>query len=128
MKSNKYVLRIVKIILLTNIPLIISIFTPNREWVGISYVLGSIAGVIGFVWHAFMLSGALTMSESVTKTRAIKGFYLRHAAIVLYAIIIAYLFRGRLNIIWFGLGLLSAQIAIYIDLAWGIVKKYLRIE
>ncbi|OQY40202.1 MAG: hypothetical protein B6226_00295 [Candidatus Cloacimonetes bacterium 4572_65] len=127
MKTDDYVKRIIKIILLTNIPFVVSLFFANHFWISLGYILGSVASGISFVWQAYILRSALTTSESVTKIRAIKGFYLRFAAVVLYALLVVILFR-KINIVWLGIGLLAAQLSIYIDLAWGIIKKYIRIE
>lgn len=128
MEINKYIRRIIQIIILTNIPLIISIFISNKAWVSYSYILGSIASAGNFIWHSYVVRNALSLNESATKLRVVKGFYLRYVVFVLYAVIIAFVFRNQIDIIWFGFGLLSAQIAIYLDTIWNIIKKYLRIE
>lgn len=128
MEINKYTQRIIKIIILTNIPLVISIFISNKSWVSFSYILGSLASAGNFIWHSFVVRNALSMNENATKLRVVKGFYLRFVAFALYALIIALVFRNQIDIIWFGFGLLSAQISIYLDMIWGLIKKYLRIE
>ncbi len=128
MKINKYIYRIIRIIILTNIPLVISIFISNKEWVGYSYILGSFASAGNFIWHSYLVQGALSINENASKLKTVKGFYLRYLVFVLYAFIIAFVFRNQIDIIWFGFGLLSAQISIYLDVIWSLIKKYLRIE
>jgi len=128
MEINRYTKRIIKIIILTNIPLVVSIFISNKAWVSFSYFFGSVASAGNFIWHSYVVRSALTMNENATKLKIVKGFYLRYAVFVLYAFIIAFVFKKQIDIIWFGFGLLSAQISIYLDTVWNIIKKYLRIE
>ncbi|MBI9032574.1 hypothetical protein JEZ13_11320 [bacterium] len=128
MEINKYTRKIIQIIILTNIPLVISIFISNKAWVSYSYILGSVASAGNFIWHSYVVLNALSMNENATKLRVVKGFYLRYVVFVLYAFIIAFVFKNQIDIIWFGFGLLSAQISIYLDTIWNIIKKYLRIE
>lgn len=128
MKINDYTKRIIKIILLTNIPLFVSILISNKAWVSFSYILGSVASAGNFVWHSHVIKNALSTDEGSTKLKVVKGFYLRYIVFVLYAVVITAVFRNQIDIIWFGFGLLSAQISIYADMIWGLIKKYLRIE
>lgn len=128
MKIDSYRKRIIIIILLTNIPLIVSILISNKAWVSFSYILGSIASAGNFLWHSHVIKNALSIDEGSTKLKVVKGFYLRYIVFVLYAVVITAVFRNQIDIIWFGFGLLSAQISIYLDMIWGLIKKYLRIE
>ena len=123
MEINKYTKRIIKIIVLTNIPLVVSIFISNKEWVSFSYILGSLASAGNFFWHSYVVKNALSENEGATKLKVIKGFYLRYIVFVLYAVVITAVFRNRIDIIWFGFGLLSAQISVYLDMVWGLIKK-----
>jgi len=110
MDNRKYVSRLTTIILLTNIPAVLTL--PLFFKVSLGWILGSLASAGNFFWLAHNVNASLALAPHKSKLKAVKGAYLRWLALLLYSILIMSLFRP--NLISFGLGLLSGQIVIYL--------------
>ena len=110
MKNRQYLITIVIIILLTNIPaiLILPVFFKS----GLGWITGSLVSIINFLWLAKNVKQSLDVSGSKAKIRAMKGSLLRYLFLAVYTLLLMTFVKP--NILTFGLGLLSAQIAIYI--------------
>lgn len=110
MDNKKYVFEILKIILLTNLPIII-IILPLFS-ISIGWVLGSIGSAINFYWMFRQVSQMNILDEKINAKNAGFGFLSRFLFIICWSVAVILLIKP--NIIAFGLGLLSAQYAIFI--------------
>ena len=111
MENNKYVKRILVIILLTNIPAALSLPLFFREALG--WILGSVASAINFFWLAHNVKMSLGLQPTKSKLNAVKGTYLRLLFLLIYSVLILNFVKP--NIISFGLSLLAAQMVIYLN-------------
>ena len=111
MNTNKYIKKIVVIIILTSIPFIALIYT--KPTIGLGWVLGALASCVNFLFMAKSASKVLGLTEKGSKIKTIKGFYLRYVFVLIYAVLVVKILN--VDIISFGLGLLASQIAIYIE-------------
>ena len=111
MENKKYVKRILVIILLTNIPAILTLPLFFREALG--WILGSIASTINFVWLAHNVKMSLDLQPTKSKLNAVKGTYLRLMFLLIYSVLILNFVKP--NIISFGLSLLAVQMVIYLN-------------
>jgi len=98
------------IILLTNIIAILSLPWYFKQ--SISWILGTIASAGNFYWLAHNLKKQLGLLPTKSQVNAAKVSLIRYAALTIFALAVFFLVKP--NIIIFGVGLLSAQIAIYI--------------
>ena len=119
MENKKYVKRILVIILLTNIPAILTLPLFFREALG--WILGSIASAINFFWLAHNVKMSLDLQPTKSKLNAVKGTYLRLMFLLIYSVLILNFVKP--NIISFGLSLLAVQIVIYLNEFVKILKK-----
>ena len=110
MSNRQYVKRLIVIILLTNIPAILTL--PMFFKVSLGWILGSLAGAGNLIWLASNINASLMQTPVKSKLKAVKSSYLRMLALLVYSILIMSLLRP--NIISYGLGLLSGQMVIYI--------------
>lgn len=110
MNNESYVKRIALIIILTNIAALLTLPWFFKD--GISWILGASASLGNFLWLADNVKKSIDLVPTKSKLTAMKGAMLRMIALLFYAIIIVFLLKP--NIILFGLGLLSAQIIIYL--------------
>ena len=110
MDNRKYVIRLIAIILLTNIPAILTL--PMFFRVSLGWILGSLASAGNLLWLAHNVNASLTLDPSKSRLKAVKGSYLRLLVLLVYSILIMSLIKP--NIISFGLGLLSGQIVLYL--------------
>ncbi len=117
--NPKYIKKIITIIILTNIAVILSL--PWFWKVALSFILGSFASVINFLWLAKNIRKSLQFRATKTKLVAVKGSFLRTGALAVYSLLL--LFFIELEIIFFGLGLLSIQIIVYLYEAYKNIKK-----
>ncbi len=117
--NQKYIKRIVTIILLTNIPAILSLPWFWRD--ALSLMLGSFASIVNFLWLAQNIKKSLQYQITKTKLVAVKGSFLRMGALVAYSLLLLVLIKP--NLIFFGLGLLSTQIVIYVYEFYKSIKK-----
>ncbi len=124
MKNREYIKRIILIISLTNLPVIFSIFFLFKE--SISWTCGSLISAVNFFWMAQNAKKSFLYEENKSKLNSTKGFFLRYFVLIIYSVIVVKFIN--LNIIVFGIGLLAAQIAIYINEIYERVKrnKYFR--
>ena len=119
MENKQYIKRIVTIILLTNIPAILSLPLFFKQSIG--WIAGSLASAMNFLWLAHNVKKSLELQPTKSKLNAIKGTYLRLLFLVVYSVIILALVKP--NIITFGAGLLIAQIIIYLNELFSNLKK-----
>lgn len=110
MDNRKYVTRLISIILLTNIPAVLTL--PLFFKVSLGWILGSLASAGNLAWLAHNVNVSLKLAPGKSKLKAVKGAYLRWLALLFYSILIMSLLRP--NLISFGLGLLAGQIVIYL--------------
>ncbi len=111
MENKKYVKRILVIILLTNIPAILTLPLFFREALG--WILGSIASTINFIWLAHNVKISLDLQPTKSKLNAVKGTYLRLMFLLIYSVLILNFVKP--DIISFGLSLLAVQMVIYLN-------------
>jgi hypothetical protein len=119
MDNKAYVKRIITIILLTNIPAILTLLIVFEE--GLGWILGSLASAINFYWLAFNVKASLELQPSKSKLKAVKGTYLRLIFLLVYSVLILSFIKP--NLISFGLGLLAAQMIIYLNELAEYLKK-----
>ncbi len=110
MNTVKYIRRVIFIIFLTNV-IAISILPLFFED-ALGWILGSIASAISFWWLAVNLRKNLDLFPSKTKIKTVKNSFLRYMFLIVYTLIIMGFVKP--NIITFGLGLMSSQMAIYL--------------
>lgn len=108
--NNKYIKKILLIILLTNIPAFLSL--PWFFNQSISWIMGTIGSAGNFFWLAHNLKKSIGLLPTKSRVNAAKGSLTRYATLTIFALAIFFLVKP--NIIIFGAGLLSAQIVIYI--------------
>ena len=130
-ENKQYVYSILKIILLTNLPAVLMLFTVPKS--GIGWMAGSLASAVNF-W--FLALKVMHISPKTnTKTGAMnsvsKMFILRFVVLVAWAIFVMLVIKP--DLISFCIGLLAAQFAIFIHhvyyvLTQGSLKKYFSSE
>jgi peptidoglycan biosynthesis protein MviN/MurJ (putative lipid II flippase) len=108
--NNKYIKKILLIILLTNIPAILSLPWFFKQ--SISWILGSLGSCANFYWLAYNLKKSIGLLPTKSRVHSTKGSLARYAVLTVFALAVFFLVKP--NIIIFGAGLLSAQIVIYI--------------
>ncbi len=108
--NNKYIHKILLIILLTNIIAILTLPWFFKQ--SISWIMGTIGSAGNFYWLAYNLKKRIGLLPTKSKVNAAKGSLTRYAALTIFALAVFFLVKP--NIIIFGAGLLSAQIVIYI--------------
>ncbi|MCF7883748.1 MAG: ATP synthase subunit I [Candidatus Cloacimonetes bacterium] len=109
--SNKlFVRKTLTLILLTEIPAILTL--PLFLGVSLGWILGALASAVNFYWLAKNVESSISQQPTKSKLNAIKGTYLRMAFLLIYSIIILTFVKP--NVISFGLGLLAAQIVLYL--------------
>jgi ATP synthase I subunit len=110
MNNRKYVSRLIAIILLTNIPVALTL--PLFFRVSLGWILGSIASALNLLWLAHNVNASLSLVPNKSKLKAVKGTYLRLLALLVYSILVLSFLKP--SIIGFGLGLLAGQMVIYL--------------
>ncbi len=118
-KIDKYTIKIVRIICLTNIPAILTLPWFFSESIG--WILGSLGSIVRFLWLSIQVGLYIDNLPSKAKTGSIKGFYQRFLFVIGYSVIVMWLVKP--NIIMFGVGLLASQIAIYINEIYSRIKR-----
>ncbi|MBN1327307.1 MAG: ATP synthase subunit I [Candidatus Cloacimonetes bacterium] len=81
-----------------------------RESLG--WILGSLASALNFWWLAQNIKKCLDLFPAKAKELSLKGTYLRFVFLLVYSVLLIGIVKP--NIFSFGLGLLSAQIVIYL--------------
>jgi len=108
---NNYIKRIVMIICLTNIIAFLTLplfFERSLGW-----ILGSLASIIRVFWLAKSVKNSLENMPYQAKVKTVKSYYISYLLLFIYAFLIVKFIKP--DIIFFGLGMLSAQIAIYLN-------------
>ena len=108
--NNKYIHKILLIIILTNILAFLSLPWFFKQ--SISWIMGTIGSAGNFYWLAHNLKNQIGLLPTKSRVNAAKGSLTRYAALTIFALAVFFLVKP--NIIIFGAGLLSAQIVIYI--------------
>lgn len=119
MVIRKYIIRIVVIIFLTYIPALAILGTFFEESIG--WIAGSLGSIGNFLWLSLSTRKVLDFIKEETRLRAYKGFYLRYAALALYSVVVILALSP--DIITFGAGLVSVQMAIYLNQLVELIKK-----
>ncbi|MBC8385980.1 MAG: ATP synthase subunit I [Candidatus Cloacimonetes bacterium] len=109
--NHRYIRRILVIIYLTTTLSIL--FLPMFFGEAIGWMLGSIASSINFILLARSIRKGLNLEADKSKLKAVKGTLLRYVFLIVYSILIMIIIKP--NILTFGISLLSAQIAIYVN-------------
>ncbi|MDY6916144.1 MAG: ATP synthase subunit I [Candidatus Cloacimonadota bacterium] len=124
MKNSKLVNRILFIIFLTNIPAFLTLLVFFKE--GLSWILGSLISGINFWWMSREARKQFRLHQNQARLKGFKSFYFRYLVLVVYAVLVVILIKP--NILVFGLGMLSAQLAIYINAAFQAIRtnKYFK--
>jgi hypothetical protein len=117
-----YPKRILLIICLTILPAILTLTMFFRESIG--WILGSLASAVNVILLAKKVAAVLTPDEGRAKTAAVKGYFLRYALMLVYAVIVILFVEP--DILTFGAGLLAAQIAIYINALYEGIKGFIQ--
>lgn len=120
----KLIKSILFIIFLTNIPAFLSLLIFFSEAIG--WILGSLGSAIYLVWLAQDVKKNLDVHSGKAKVQASKGYYIRFLFLIAYSSIVILLIKP--DILLFGLGLLSGQLAIYLHVLWDWLRqnKYFR--
>ena len=108
--NNKYIRKILIIILLTNILAFLSL--PWFFNQSISWIMGTVGSAGNFFWLAHNLKKRIILLPTKSRVSAAKDSLTRYATLTIFAVAVLFLIKP--NIIVFGAGLLSAQIVIYI--------------
>jgi hypothetical protein len=116
---DNYLKRILGIIAVFDIIALILIKYYPKESLGL--ILGSIASAVNIVWLANSVRKNIQKQEKESQVSSLKSYYFRYPTIILYSVAIVYFFK--VNIIFFGFGLLTGQIAIYLIELKNIIKK-----
>lgn len=117
MNNDKLLRKIIIIIAISNIPVIIT--APWFLEQSLGWIFGSMASAGRLIWLYYDLKKTVYLAENKAKIAASKGYYLRFLALIIYSVLVVLFLKP--DIIIFGLGLLSAQIAIYLNT---IIERY----
>ena len=116
---DSYLKKILGIIALFDIiAVILYSYYPNQS---LGFILGSIASAVNMVWLANSVRKNLLKQEKESQISSLKSFYFRYPSIILYSVAIIYFVK--VSIIFFGIGLLTGQIAIYLIELKNIIHK-----
>ncbi len=118
-KSRDYIKKILVIISLTNILAFLSLPLFFQQSIG--WIAGSVASIVNFLWLAKNVKQSINSYASRAKLKSVKGSLLRYAFLIVFSLLIIYLVKP--DIIFFGLGLLAAQIAIYLNEIFERIRK-----
>jgi len=119
MNNKKFMNRILLIIFLTNLPLLIIMPVLLKQVIG--WILGSIASAINFYWMYRQVNQMNCNNEKESMKNAFLGFNVRYLFLLVWSVVIILLIKP--NIILYGVGLLSAQMAIIINTAYETIKN-----
>ncbi|MBN2460213.1 MAG: hypothetical protein JXB60_01290 [Candidatus Cloacimonetes bacterium] len=87
----------------------------------LGWILGSLAAVARMFWLARSMKNSLEAGQYRAKVNAIKGYYISFILLIVYSIIVVKFIKP--DILFFGLGLLSVQISIYVIELFYYLKK-----
>ncbi len=116
-ETIKLVKRILIIICLTNIPMFFLLFLDWKK--GLGWILGSLISGINFFWMATYASKNLVLDENSSKVKTTKSFFIRYLVLLVYSVLVMIIIKP--DPISFGMGLLAAQISIYLNLIFEFV-------
>jgi hypothetical protein len=116
--SGNYVREILAIVFLTIIVAIV--FLPTRFSQAIGWIAGSIGSGINFYWLYHKVQRSISVNLQGASLNSFKGFYLRYLFLAIYSITVVVLLKP--DIIIFGVGLVSVQIAIYLHYFGGLLR------
>ena len=119
MNNDKFIRKLLIMIAISNIPVIVT--APWFWGQSMGWIFGSIASGGRLVWLANDVKKTIYLSEKKAKIAASKGYYFRFLALIIYSVLIMVFIKP--DIMVFGLGLLSAQIAIYVSVIMDKFKK-----
>ncbi len=119
MNNHDFVKRIILIIILTNVCFICMLPVIWKESLG--WILGSLWSAGNFLWMYRIAKMHLSPDPGSTKLEIVKGFFFRYGVLLLYCVLVMTFIHP--NLIFFGAGMLSAQIAIIINEAYSLLKK-----
>ena len=108
MSNAKYIKKIIRIICLT-IGLAF-LFLPWQMKEAISFISGAVLSLLNIWWLSRNITGNLSLNENKARLQVFKNFYLRYLVLIVCSIILVK-FAG-INVIIYGLGLLTGQIVI----------------
>lgn len=110
MNNQEFIKKVIRIICLT---IGVSfLFMPWRVMISVSYISGALFSVLNVWWIGRKIESSLNQTESRARLSGLKGFYLRYLILIICSVILVK-FVG-INIIVYGLGLLSGQIVIIV--------------
>ena len=120
--NKKYIFTILKIICLTNIPLLIFIAHDFKSTIG--WMTGSFAAAVNFLFLAFHTENMIYQGGKSGGKRARASFLFRYLFLAVWSLFIMMVVKP--NIITYCLGLLAAQlsIVIYQIYSWLMNSKY----
>ncbi|MCB5230610.1 MAG: ATP synthase subunit I [Candidatus Cloacimonas sp.] len=116
---TKYVKQILLIVSLTNIPALL--IWPSNLMIAIGWFMGMLASSINFTWLSISIKGNVEGIDKDLGSKSFGGFYLRFLFIAVYSVIVIKFVKP--NILAFGAGLLSAQIAIFIHYLLSLISN-----
>ena len=119
MNNFRLLRNILIIIFLTNIPAALSLPVFFKESVG--WILGSVGSAINLIWLARDVKKNIDVQAGKAKLNAFKGYYIRYLFLLVYSS--AMILFIKPEVLYFGLGLLSAQIAIYLHEMWRWIRR-----
>ncbi len=123
-KPRQLVKQILAIIFLTDVLAALSLPLFFKQALG--FLLGSIASIIYFLLLVRDTKQVLDVASGKAGVKALQTYYLKYVVLILYSIVVVKFLKP--DILLFGIGLLSYQIAIYIHAGWHSLKnnKYFR--
>ena len=107
---DEYLKKIIILVFITDIIALILMIYYFKQSLG--WILGSIASLGNLIWLSISVKENIQKNEKQSQVSSLKSFYMRYPALILYSIAIVYFLKP--SILFFGGGLLSGQIAIYI--------------
>jgi hypothetical protein len=119
MTNKKFMNRILFIIFLTNLPLLIIMPMLFKEVIG--WLFGSVASAINFYWLYRQVNQLNCYNEKESTKNAWLGFNLRYMFLLVWSVAVILIIKP--NIVLYGVGLLSAQLAIFIHTAYETIKN-----
>lgn len=124
MNNTQFLRRLTLIICLTNIPAILTLPLFFRASVG--WILGSAASIVRLFWLAHSVKSSLADVTYKARISSLRSFYLRYLFLVVYAVLVIKFIKP--DIIFLGIGLLSGQIAIFLNEIYESIRqnKYFR--
>ena len=123
-QPKQLIRRILVIIFLTDLFAAMTLPLFFRQALG--YILGSVGSTVYFLLLARDTRNILDTASGKAGEKAFKAYYLKYVFLILYSVLVVRFLKP--DIIMFGIGLLSAQISIYIHVGWQSVRnnKYFR--